>query len=321
MDQPLLSVIVPVYKAEPYLKKCVNSIRNQTYRNLEIILVEDGSPDRCGELCEAFAAEDERIRVFHKENGGQSSARNVGLDNMTGEYVGFVDADDWIEPNMYQTLWELAQKTESQIAACGCSLDHANGKITYFNSQYPKETQATCYTMMQALEESFHNMRITYSPCDKLYHASVFSDLRFTEGKIYEDMEIIPKCIEKTDCVSYLPTPLYHYNLTETSTIRGQFNPKRLAEADVAWDKAEDYKVRYPHLYDKALLEYYRICMNIIYLSAGVESCSERRQQMIRELKHVSCQGMTRNDKIKLFLLNCSPALYVLFMKVIIRFR
>lgn len=321
MKQPLISVIVPVYNAEPYLEKCVDSIRNQTYKNLEIILVNDGSPDRCGEICDALAAEDARIRVFHKENGGQSSARNLGLDHMIGDYVGFVDSDDWIEPNMYQTLWNLAQETDSQITACGCSLDHSNGKITYFNTQYPQENQTIVYSMMQALEESFNNMRITYSPCDKLYHASIFSDLRFTEGKIYEDMEIIPKCIEKADRVAYLPTPLYHYNLTESSTIRGKFNAHRLAEADVAWAKAEDYKARYPHLYDKALLEYYRICMNIIYLSTGVDSCRERRNQMINELRNCPRNRMTTKDRIKLFILNCSPALFVLFMKIIVRFR
>ena len=316
MEQPLISVIVPVYRAEAYLKKCVDSIRNQTYTNLEIILVDDGSPDRCGEMCEALAKEDARIRVFHKENGGQSSARNLGLDHMSGDYVAFVDSDDWIEPNMYQILWDLAQETDSQIAACGCSLEHLDGRVSYFNTQYPQEDQVLIYSMLQALEESFNNMRITYSPCDKLYHVSIFSHLRFTEGKIYEDMEIIPKCIEKTKRVAYIPTPLYHYNLTESSTIRGEFNPRRLAEADVAWAKAEDYKVRYPHLYDKALLEYRRICLNIIYLSTGISSCAQRRQQMIDELKACRLQDFSGNDRIKMLALKLGVWAYILLMRL-----
>ena len=104
MSEPLISVIVPVYNAEKYIEKCVASIRAQTYRNLEIILVDDGSCDRSGELCEAFALEDSRIVVIRKENGGVASARNAGLDAMHGDYVGFVDADDWIDPEMYEVL-------------------------------------------------------------------------------------------------------------------------------------------------------------------------------------------------------------------------
>ena len=102
---PLISVIVPVYKVEPYLERCVRSILCQTYQNLEIILVDDGSPDRCGEMCDAFAKEDARIRVLHKENGGLSDARNAGLDAMRGELVGFVDGDDWIADNMLAIPW------------------------------------------------------------------------------------------------------------------------------------------------------------------------------------------------------------------------
>ena len=117
MNEPLISVIVPVYKAEPYLEKCVSSIRNQTYGNLEIILVNDGSPDNCGRMCDAFAQEDPRIRVFHKENGGQSSARNLGLDHMQGEYVAFVDSDDWIESDTLETAHKIIQKTSCQIVS------------------------------------------------------------------------------------------------------------------------------------------------------------------------------------------------------------
>ena len=316
MDQPLISVIVPIYKAEAYLKKCVNSIRNQTYQNIEILLVNDGSPDSCGELCDALAKEDERIRVFHKENGGQSSARNMGLDHMKGAYVAFVDSDDWIEPTMYESLWELSQKVKSQITACGCSLDYPDGKVSYFNPEYTSEDQVIVYSMMEALEESFQNKRITYSPCDKLFDATIFSDLRFTEGRIFEDMEIIPKCIELTKKIAYLPTPLYHYNLTESSTIRGQFNPKRFAEADVAKEKAEDYKVRHPHLYAQALLGYRRICLNIIYISTGIPSCALQRRQMIREMKACPLNEFSGNDKIKMIALKIGVWAYLLLMNL-----
>ena len=117
--EPLISVIVPVYKVEQYLDECVQSIRNQTYTNLEIILVDDGSPDRCPEMCDEYARQDSRIKVIHKPNGGLSSARNAGLDIATGEYVGFVDSDDIVKPNMYETLLS-AFEDEKTIFAVKC---------------------------------------------------------------------------------------------------------------------------------------------------------------------------------------------------------
>lgn len=114
-----ISVIVPVYKVEKYLDRCVESIVNQTYKNLEIILVDDGSPDNCPAMCDAWIEKDERIRVIHKENGGVSSARNLGIDESTGDYIGFVDSDDWIEPDMYESLLNAIKNTDSDVAICG----------------------------------------------------------------------------------------------------------------------------------------------------------------------------------------------------------
>ena len=117
MKNETISVIVPVYKVEPYLRECVDSIINQTYQNLEIILVDDGSPDNCGAICDEYAAKDSRVRVIHKENGGVSSARNAGIEAATGSYIGFVDSDDWIEPDMYENLLESLQRENAEIAA------------------------------------------------------------------------------------------------------------------------------------------------------------------------------------------------------------
>lgn len=320
MEHPLISVIVPVYKAEAYLERCVNSIRNQTYQNLEIILVNDGSPDRCGEMCDALALEDPRIRVFHKENGGQSSARNLGLDHMTGEYVGFVDSDDWIEKEMYGHLYELAKKYDAQIACCGIENNFPNGKKTYYYPAYPQDDKICVYETMDALRETLNNTKITYSPCDKLYHKSIFDDLRMTEGKIYEDMEILPKCVERAGRVVYDPRPMYHYIMTAESTIRGVFNPRRFAEAEVALEKAEDYRTRYPQLYDKSMGCYIAICLTIIHLSAGVASCAAQRKELIAKMRGKLPSGavksMRKQEKLKLSALRISPLAYELLMQL-----
>ena len=320
MNKPLISVIVPVYKVEPYLERCVKSIQNQTYTNLEIILVDDGSPDRCGVMCDVFAMEDSRIRVFHKENGGQSSARNLGLDNMAGEYVAFVDSDDWIDHDMYAYLYELIKTHNAQIACCGIQKHFSDGRVTSYNPEYPRDRQVCEYTMMEALQKSLDNTKITYSPCDKLYHKSIFRDIRMTVGRIYEDMEMIPKCIERAERIVYDPRPLYHYNLTEESTIRGVFTPRRFAEADVALEKAEDYRIRFPELYDQAMGCYIAICLSIIHLSAGVESCAQQRKVLIRQLQgslpRSAVRTMRKNDRIKLLALRVSPVVYELLMDV-----
>ena len=120
-NRPIISIIVPVYNVESYLERCINSILNQTFKNFELILVDDGSTDKSGEICDSFAGYDKRIRVIHKKNGGLSSARNVGLDVSIGKYIGFVDSDDWIDEFMYEKLYRNMIKTKSDIVICNFS--------------------------------------------------------------------------------------------------------------------------------------------------------------------------------------------------------
>ena len=127
-DDTLISIIVPVYKVEQYLEKCVNSISAQTYSNLEIILVDDGSPDKCGDICDSLAKKDNRIKVIHKPNGGLSSARNAGIDIASGQYIGFVDSDDSIEPYMYEKLLELIKHDSTKLAVCAVNYVYEDGK-------------------------------------------------------------------------------------------------------------------------------------------------------------------------------------------------
>ena len=283
--EPKISVIVPVYKAEAYLTQCIESIRNQTYQNLEIILVDDGSPDRCGAMCDDFAAQDPRIRVIHKENGGQSSARNAALSVATGEYIGFVDSDDWIEPHMYQTLYDRLVEHDAQISVCGGQLEFPDGSISYFNPHYPKDKDLQLFDTLGALENVIGNQQLTNSLCDKLYHRSILEGLRMSEGKIYEDMELVPQCLEKAQRVVYHPEPYYHYRQTGSSTIRGEFTPGRFAEADVALKIARDYEKRYPTLYPRAMAYYISVSLTIIHRSRKAKSCQALRRSLIRALK------------------------------------
>lgn len=318
MNQPLITVIVPVYKAEAYLEKCVNSIKNQTYKNLEIILVDDGSPDNCGAMCDRYALEDSRIRVFHKENGGQSSARNLGLDNATGEYIGFVDSDDWIEPNMYEHLYELIFKNNAQIAVCGLQCDYIDGKIVYFNQQYPAHKNIQIFSKIDALRELTISRKITNSPCDKLFSRYIFENIRMREGTVYEDFEIMPSCIEKAEVIVYDPIPLYHYIMTQNSTTRGTISSKRFSEAEISRNIIEHYKSNYPELYNYVLARHIEICLNIIYESSNFDEFKKNREDLINELRNKKFKKafklLNKKNKIKYLLFSINVNLFIMLM-------
>lgn len=135
MENKKISIIIPVYKVENYLERCVESVLNQTHQNLEIILVDDGSPDRCGKMCDLYSQKDNRIKVIHKENGGLSDARNVALDIATGDYIGFVDSDDYVEEDMFKTLYQLAEKYQADISSVSFYKVLGNQVISARNSR------------------------------------------------------------------------------------------------------------------------------------------------------------------------------------------
>ena len=142
---PLISVIVPVYKAEAFLKKCTDSILSQSHREIELLLIDDGSPDNSGALCDAIAAEDTRVRVFHKENGGVSSARNLGLAHATGDYIAFVDSDDWLEPDTFSLLLSALTENGADSAGCG-NYNVSDSGITGWNESYIGTNEGTTET-------------------------------------------------------------------------------------------------------------------------------------------------------------------------------
>ena len=168
---PLLTIIIPVYNTEKYLERCVESVRNQTYDNLEIILIDDGSTDASGGICDRLAEEDGRIVVLHKKNGGQSSARNMGLDIATGELIGFVDSDDYIVPDMYETLYNLMNEYEAEISCCNFEKRGLKGHEEY-NSDVLDEVSV--FSREESLKTLLECKRIAYVVWNKLYKRKTF---------------------------------------------------------------------------------------------------------------------------------------------------
>lgn len=244
MEMPLVSVIVPVYKVEPYLHRCVDSILIQTYTNLEIILVDDGSPDNCGTICDEYAKKDKRIKVIHKKNGGQSEARNVGLDMAKGEYVTFVDSDDWIHNQYIEILYNDIIQANADVSMCTfvrTSDMHCDDSA----HQKYKNHKFKIISKEQAIEKTLYQNKLDSSPWDKLYKRNLFDGLRFTVGRIYEDLEIIYQIYDRATILTYTDEALYYYFYREDSTL-GVFNQKRLVVLDITDEIVRYMKEKYP---------------------------------------------------------------------------
>lgn len=244
--KPLISVIVPVYKVEAYLDRCIQSIVEQTYQNLEIILVDDGSPDRCPIMCDFWAKKDNRIKVMHKENGGLSDARNVGMASASGELIGFVDSDDWISPNMYQLLYEHMVETCSDISACGVEMvwEEENNVPARMLTKAKNGILSQKEAMQAIIEESWLKQPVWY----KLYKASLIRDLTFPIGKYHEDVFWSYQAVARAERVCVFDTPLYFY-LQRSNSIMGQaFSEKRLDALDAQRQRLFFLRQYYPDL-------------------------------------------------------------------------
>lgn len=223
MDSPLISVIIPVYNVEDCLAHCVVSVREQTYKNLEIILVDDGSTDSCPSMCDDFSREDSRVRVIHKENGGLSSARNSGLDVCNGEYIAFVDSDDYIHPEYISRLYDLLIKNNAGISVCNFRKIFDNN----MDFKYPAlpESQTRVMSYETALEELVGFDSVLYVlTWNKLYKREVFDEIRFPVGKISEDFYVSFKALHRGGQIVVTSNQLYFYYLRKGSIIHSRDN-------------------------------------------------------------------------------------------------
>lgn len=233
----LISIIVPIYKVEDYLNRCVDSLLNQTYENIEIILIDDGSPDKCGEICDGYVKLDKRVKVIHKENGGLSDARNTGISAARGSYITFIDSDDWINKNYVKVLYELLKSKNADISACNF--------VRTFTDDEPQYTHnATVYeysnieALHQLVGEFYVQMVIA---CCKLYKTELFRELRFPVGKIHEDEFITYKLLYKANKVVFTTEPLLYYRQRSDSIMGSGFKVKNRLDAIEAIEERAEF--------------------------------------------------------------------------------
>ena len=221
-----ISIVVPVYKVEKYLKKCVNSLINQTYKNLEIILVDDGSPDNSGMICDEFLELDKRVKVLHKENGGLSDARNEGIKLATGDFILFVDSDDYLELDGCQNLVDVIKNTKADVVSFNLNIVDENGS-SYDNLPYCYDNTKKIIHMNynNAIIDTIYRKHIRFEACSKIYKSDIFDDIEFPVGMLAEDFAIFESVIKKSKKLVYFDNNIYNY-LQRSDSIMGQKNPK-----------------------------------------------------------------------------------------------
>lgn len=231
----MISVIVPVYNVEAYLSKCIESIINQTYDDLEIILVDDGSPDKSGEICDEYAKKDSRIKVIHKENGGLSSARNAGINAANGDLIGFVDSDDYIHPEMYERMYNAIEKEKADL--CMCSFKMVNQFDIVINSTV-EPIQNEVLSREECFVRLFGPIGWQYVTVPmKLYKKNLFNSLRFEEGKLHEDEFLIHHLFGKCNTVVTVSDELYFYVQREGSIMHTKSTMNEICTIEAFFDR------------------------------------------------------------------------------------
>lgn len=217
LTQPMVSVIVPVYKVERYLEQCLVSIVHQSYRNLEILLVDDGSPDNCPQLCDMWAQRDSRIHVIHKPNGGLSDARNAGLRQAHGDLVAFVDSDDWLALDMIEKMTDAMLRNQADMVVCQYVVAYADGR---FEKRAPENGPEEILNQQQALSELLIDSRLTNHVWRKLYWRNKVPEDIFPKGRNFEDIYVMPELFAPCKKIVYLTDPLYFYRCNENGIVQ-----------------------------------------------------------------------------------------------------
>lgn len=296
-----ISVIVPIYNVEPYLRRCVDSLLQQTCEDFELILVDDGSPDNCGAICDEYAAMDARVRVIHKPNGGLSDARNAGLKIAQGEYIAFVDSDDWVTPDYLERMLTAMLETGADI--CECDILRTSGEETALTKEHHA---AELFTTVDAMEQLIHDGAFHQHVWNKLYRREVIADIMFPKGKTNEDEFWTYQVFGNANKVVKIPNVLYFYFQRPGSIMGETYSLKRLDALEAKLQRQEYISARFPKLSQQAKLNLFGSCiyagqMSLIHLSGEQRSMAKAK---INEIVHQcgisfkECAGLDGSNKV-----------------------
>ena len=289
-----ISIIVPVYKVEQYLRQCIESIINQTYQNLEIILVDDGSPDSCPAVCDEYAALDKRIKVIHKKNGGLSDARNAGLEIATGDYIGFVDSDDWISRTMYEELINVSIEYGVDISCCGYNRIDNNSVL---ESKLFSDKRKV--SSLDLLRDIFCRNGDNVVVWNKIYNVNLFKNVRFPVGEIHEDNAVLCSTIGKANTVAYTGTIGYYYRFRPSSimnslTVEAHMDPliRHLQETELFIGKM------HPELCEEFLCYDVNITMYLLQFFVNGKEKSTQEFTALRKRLNLNLCSYLKNKNV-----------------------
>lgn len=286
MTGPLVSVIVPVYNVERYLPQCLQSIVEQTYSHLEIILVDDGSTDGSPAICDEWAERDPRIRVTHQQNGGLSQARNTALDVMNGDYVTMVDGDDHVDSTFVETLLRCLTEHNADIAVCEWNM-YRDGKTP--KSAKPQHTDVIVYSRKEAINAVFYQDTLTNSACSRLYNSRLWKDIRFPKGMLYEDLAVVYHVLQLTTKVVFCPQVLYFY-LQRAESITGTFTDDRTHVLDILDELENAIEPQYKKAVQSRRLSAH---FNILLLCPKGKEYDHVRNRCWKCIKQLRWNGLT----------------------------
>lgn len=311
MKQPEITVVVPIYKVEKELPRCVESLLHQDYTDFELLLVDDGSPDRCGTICEQYAAQDHRIRVFHQKNSGLSDARNRGTREAVGRYITFVDSDDFILPNFLSTLYQGMQSNHAQISVCGISvcrepvLPACDRNITF-----------CCYSREDALKKILYQRGADVSACAKLYRLETARRFPYPSGRVYEDILTTVQMFCAEQSVAFTDAQLYGYYQRQTSIAHNRGMEVCLDEAEMTRKMLDYIEQNCPQAQRAAICKAYsNYCQIFAAIQKQKETglYEESRYFLKKNVKQVLTDGSARTkNRAAALLAGLSPTLIAL---------
>lgn len=282
-NNKLISVIIPAYKIEEYLSNCIKSVQNQTYNNLEIIVVIDGSPDRCKEIADNYAKKDSRIQVISKENGGLSDARNVGIDLAKGDYIVLVDGDDYIQKDMIALMYRALLEQDGDMTICNIRVVDSNQKEVQDES-----SPATIKNEVLSKEELYDRLSVTPNwfyvvAWNKLYKRELFQSIRFPKGKVHEDEFVIHHLVSKANRIVCIADKLYNYVQVKTSITHNSYDISHMDKVEAFIERAEFFLNNNESLYAFRMLKRARTTLIDGYLALK-KNMNQKNQDRIMEL-------------------------------------
>ncbi len=258
--KPLISVVIPIYNVERYIRKCIDSAINQTYTNLEIILVDDGSPDLCGKICDEYLVIDTRIKVIHKKNGGLSDARNFGINVASGSYITFIDSDDWVRNDYIESLYEAIIKTKSDVSVCEFSYITENDKRL---NSIVDDGHYEVFLHKEAIIALMYANKILTSAWGKLYKMKLFISRRYPKGKLFEDIPVTYDIFLQNIKVVFVASASYYYLYRESAISKMKFSPERMDAIQFIEEAMHKVVIKMPELEKDAKVVLFRSYFNI----------------------------------------------------------